>query len=174
MCVFLWCVFLRPLRFRLHFRRLLLRAPLLVLVIVFKVGSIENPCGNEKVFCPLGSCQPTTVKPAFYAIGGSSRITRTAQQKCDIANHLQRQCPLGTVNSDFTCYATDLLTDEWHAAYATGSGRVNGTDVRAVFRRLLLLQLGPCVCVAGMWLRSPLNHCDGALRGATTGLLELR
>ena len=92
-----------------------------------QVGATEHPCGNEKVFCPLGSCNPTTVKPAYYAIGGSSRITRTAQQKCDEANHLQGKCPLGTVDSDFLCYASDLLTDEWHAAYATGRNRVNGS-----------------------------------------------
>lgn len=79
------------------------------------------------MFCPLGSCAPTTVKPAYYAIGGSSRITRTAQQKCDISNHLQRECPLGTVNSDFTCVAEDLLTDEWRFGFATGEGRVNGS-----------------------------------------------
>eukprot|EP00750_Incisomonas_marina_P004846 INCI13503.2.p1 GENE.INCI13503.2~~INCI13503.2.p1 ORF type:complete len:1461 (+),score=200.99 INCI13503.2:175-4557(+) len=92
-----------------------------------QVGATEHPCGNEKVFCPLGSCAPTTVKPAFYAIGGSSRVTRTAQQKCDISNHLQRECPLGTVNSDFTCVAEDLLTDEWRFGFATGEGRVNGS-----------------------------------------------
>ncbi len=78
-----------------------------------QVGATTNACGDESLFCPLGSCEPTTVKPAYYAIGGSSRITRTGQQLCDQANHLQKQCPLGTVNSDFTCYAADLLTLEW-------------------------------------------------------------
>ena len=45
--------------------------------------AMQVPCGSSSVFCPTGTGEPLPVYPGYYAVGGSSDTTRSAERKCE-------------------------------------------------------------------------------------------
>jgi hypothetical protein len=79
------------------------------------VSPTENECGDSNVYCPEGSSLPIPVSLGYYTIGGSSSLTRTAQQLTEKGFYafegFRYPCPLGSygnstgLNGNFPVFA---------------------------------------------------------------------
>lgn len=85
------------------------------------ISSTQQVCGTAKVYCPMGSYEPTLALPGFYTVNAGiyeeydavhgGEATRTAQVRCSPGSYcvdgVSKLCPAGTFSWEYTTDSID-------------------------------------------------------------------